>query len=218
MTRHLWGGRPPAGDDVMAHLTRADFGLSHFWSFLAHGRLDGWMPRFMLGHQEYLFYGPGFTWMVGLVRLMSLGFLSTSGALKVVAVLSFVAFGPAAIFLARSMGLSAAASAIGGVLALAVNNIFGVGLSGMFVIGLVPQQVAAVFALLALGGALRILTDDVEQPSSGWPVLFAGSLAMVALVHIITVFIALLFGVFLLIALVVNERPRPLAAAWPPSG
>src|SRR4051812_907101 len=160
MTRAVWGARPPAGDDVMAHLTRADFGLAHFWAFVAHGRLDGWFPRFMLGHQEFLFYGPGFTWLIGLVRLMTFGFVSTTGAMKVVTVASFVAFGPAAIFLARSMGLGATAAAIAGVLALAVNNVFGVGLAGMFVIGLVPQEVAAVFVLLALGAALRTLTDD----------------------------------------------------------
>src|SRR5436190_3102736 len=215
MTGHVWGGRPPAGDDVMAHLTRADFGLGHFWSFLAHGRLDGWFPRFMVGHQEYLFYGPGFTWLLGLLRLVTFGLLSTTGAMKVLALVSFAAFGPAAIFLARSIGLSAAASAVAGVLALAVNNVFGVGLSAMFGIGLVPQQVAAVFSLLALGAALRTLTDDPEppgRPSWRWPVLCAGSLAAVALIHVITVFIVIVFVAFLLAALLATERPR--AATW----
>src|SRR5205085_8326615 len=135
MTHGAWGSRPPAGDDVMAHLTRADFGLAHL---TAHGRLDGWFPRFMLGHQEFLFYGQGFTWVLGVVRLATLGVLSNTGAMKVLTIGSWLAFGPAAAFLARSFGLSRLASAVAGVLALAVNNVYGVGLSSMFVIGLVP--------------------------------------------------------------------------------
>ena len=35
------GSRPPAGEDVMAHLVRADFGIAQL---VAHGRLDGWFP------------------------------------------------------------------------------------------------------------------------------------------------------------------------------
>jgi hypothetical protein len=37
-TRGAWGGRPPAGEDVMGNLVRLDFGISHL---VAHGRLDG---------------------------------------------------------------------------------------------------------------------------------------------------------------------------------
>src|SRR5207302_1537095 len=108
-----------------------------------HGELDGWFPRFMLGHQEFLFYGQGFTWLLGLLRLPTLGLLSNTGAMKVASIGSFVLFGPAVMFLARSLGLSKLASAVAGVLALAVNNVYGVGLAAIFVIGLVPQQVAA---------------------------------------------------------------------------
>src|SRR5436305_11389396 len=148
MTRGAWGGRPPAGDDVMAHITRADFGLGHLFF---HGRLDGWFPRFMLGHREFLFYGQGFTALLGLLRVATLGGLSNTGAMKVAAVGSFVLFGPAAAFLARSLGLSRLASVVAGILALAVNNVYGVGLAAVFVIGLVPQQVAALAACVALG-------------------------------------------------------------------
>ena len=41
-TGGAWGGRPPHGEDVMAYLVRADFALPHL---VAHGRLDGWLPR-----------------------------------------------------------------------------------------------------------------------------------------------------------------------------
>ncbi|MDQ1398044.1 MAG: hypothetical protein QOG64_3303 [Acidimicrobiaceae bacterium] len=205
MTRGAWGGRPPAGDDVMAHLVRADYGLAHI---AGQGRLDGWFPRFMLGHQEFLFYGPGFTWLLGGLRLVTFGALSTTGAMKVAAIGGFVAFGPAAAFLARSLGLSEIGAAAAGVLALAVNNVFGVGLASIFVIGLVPQQIAAVLACITIGAGLRTLTDG----RSRWPVIGATGLAAIALTHVITVFLVALFGGMAVLALIVTERPR--LRAW----
>src|SRR5688572_6936092 len=44
LTAPAWGAAPPAGDDVMAHLVRSEFGLDEI---LASGHLDGWFPRFM---------------------------------------------------------------------------------------------------------------------------------------------------------------------------
>ncbi|TMM16487.1 MAG: hypothetical protein E6G01_08035, partial [Actinobacteria bacterium] len=219
MTRGAWGGRPPAGDDVMAHITRADFGLGHLFF---HGRLDGWFPRFMLGHREFLFYGQGFTALLGLLRVATLGGLSNTGAMKVAAVGSFVLFGPAAAFLARSLGLSRLASVVAGILALAVNNVYGVGLAAVFVIGLVPQQVAALAACVALGSAVRTLTDtdtDTDAESEPgrrarlrWPALCAVSFAAIVVTHVITIFIIGFFGVITVAALLVDRRPP--ARAW----
>jgi hypothetical protein len=64
-TAGAWGGRPPHGEDVMSYLVRADFALPHL---VAHGRLDGWLPRFYLGYQEFLFNGPGVAWSMGAAR------------------------------------------------------------------------------------------------------------------------------------------------------
>ena len=61
-TSGAWGGLPPHGEDVMSYLVRADFALPHL---VAHGRLDGWFPRFYLGYQEFLFNGPGVAWSMG---------------------------------------------------------------------------------------------------------------------------------------------------------
>jgi uncharacterized membrane protein len=97
-TRGAWGGRPPGGEDVMAHLVRLDFGISQL---VAHGRLDGWLPRFYVGYQEFLFNGPGLTWTAAAVRGVTLGILSDAGGAKVVGVLSFAALPVAVAFLAR---------------------------------------------------------------------------------------------------------------------
>jgi hypothetical protein len=177
-----FGARPPAGEDVMAHLVRADFAIPHL---VAHGRLDGWFPRFVLGHQEFLFNGPGLTWLMSLVRGATLGALSNPGALKVVAIAAVAAISPAAWFLARSYGFSRAAAGLAAVLALAVDNPFGLGLRGTFETGLVPHQVGAVLFCLALGAALRLL----DEPRKLWVAVAAAAMAGLVITHLISAFI-----------------------------
>lgn len=174
----------------MAHVVRTRFGLSEI---VGRGHLDGWFPRFMVGHQEFLFYGPGYTWLVGLVRLASFGVLSDEGAVKAVTIASLAALGPAVAFVARSFGLSRRAAGIAAVLSLAVNNPFGVGISSVFVIGLLPHQVAAIWFCLALGGAVRVARGD-----RGWSAFTVAVTTALLLTHLIsTVILALV----LLIAL-----------------
>jgi hypothetical protein len=175
----------------MAHLVRADFGIGHL---VAHGRLDGWFPRFVLGHQEFLFNGQGLTWLMALVRGMTFGAVSNVGALKVVVVASFVALPPAVCFLARSFGLGRRASGLAAVLSLLVSTPFGVGLQGVFETGLVPHQVGVVFFCLALGAAVRTTADGRRR----WVVLLAASLAALAVTHLISL---LILGVMLLLTI-----------------
>ena len=166
----------------MAHLVRADFGIAHL---VAHGRLDGWFPRFVLGHQEFLFNGPGLTWLMAMVRALTLGAVSNVAALKVVGVASFVALPPAVCFLARSFDLDRRASGLAAVLSVVVSSPFGVGLRGLFETGLVSHQVGAVFFCLALGAAVRTTGDDRRR----WTVLLAASLAGLAITHLISLLV-----------------------------
>jgi hypothetical protein len=175
----------------MAHLVRADFGIDHL---VAHGRLDGWFPRFVLGHQEFLFNGQGLTWLMALVRAVTFGTVSNVGALKAVVVASFVALPPAVCFLARSFGLGRRASGLAAVLCLLVSTPFGVGLQGLFETGLVPHQIGAVLFCLALGAAVRTTADSRRR----WVVLFAASSAALAVTHLISL---LILGVMLLLVL-----------------
>src|SRR5207249_5111915 len=82
---------PPHSHSFPTRRSSDLYGMLHL---VDHGRLDGWFPRFMVGHQAYLFYGPGFSWLLALVRLPTLGALSTTGAMKVLTVASFVTLGP----------------------------------------------------------------------------------------------------------------------------
>ena len=191
-TRGAWGERPPHGEDVMAYLVRADFGLPQL---VAHGRLDGWFPRFYLGYQEFLFNGPGVAWSMAAVRGVTLGALSNVGALKVVGVVSFAALPVAMAFLARSLGLGRVAAGIAAVLSLLVSSEFGPGLQGLYLIGLVSHQLGAPLFCLALGALLRVPRDARRR----WVLLGAVSLAALAITHLISVMI--LAVVFPLLAL-----------------
>jgi len=155
MTAGAWGDRPLPGADTMAHMVRAEFAIRELFS---SGRTDGWHPGFITGYQEFLFIGPGFTMAVAIVHWLSLGMISIPGAFKIVVIASFAALPLSAAFLARSAGLGRRASAAAAILSLAVNSPFGgVGISGMFEIGLVTHLFAAPFFFLSLGGTLRLL-------------------------------------------------------------
>jgi hypothetical protein len=171
----------------MAHLVRLDFGIPQL---VAHGRLDGWLPRFYLGYQEFLFNGPGLTWAVAVVRGVTLGLLSDPGGAKVVGVVSLAALPAAVAFLARSVGLGRLAAGIAAVLSLLVSSLFGVGLQGLYLTGLLSHQLGAVFFCVALGALLRVPAD----PRWRWMLLAAVSLGALVITHLISVLVlAVLF-------------------------
>lgn len=199
-TRGAWGPRAASGDDVMAQLVRTRWGIDHL---LLHGRIDGWMPSFAVGYQEFLFFGPGFTWLLALVRLCTLGLVSNAGALKVVTVGSVAGFPLAVAFLARSYGLSRRAAGIASILGLLVNNPFGVGLSAVFSVALVPQQVGAILACVCIGSVMRVLAE----PRPRWVVLAATASAALVVTHVISVFIVLAVLAVTVPVLWVSDRP-----------
>lgn len=207
LTRGVWGGRPPGGGDVTAHLVRTDFGIAHL---VTEGRLDGWFPRFSVGHQEFLLNGPGLTWLLALVRGLTFGQLSGAGALKVVAIGALAAQPLAVAYLGRSFGLDRRAAAVAGILSLAVSSPFGGGLAGTFDTGLVPHQVGVLLWCVALGAILR----TAAGPTAGR--VAAAVVATVALMvtHLLSVLV-LAVMVPLALGLRVAVRGR---TAWRPRG
>lgn len=205
LTSGGWGGRPISGEDSMAHVVRARFA---YRNLIARGRVDGWDPSFMVGYQAFLFIGVGFTWAVSLLHAVSLGTLSITGAVKVVSMASFVATPLTVAFLARSFGLSGRSAGLAAVLSLAVNNPFGgVGLQGMFEVGLLPHQFAAVFFFLALGGSVRILQGHGRR----WVPLTALATAALLVTHGISVII---FVAMLGVILVTSSLSLPTVEEW----
>ncbi len=172
----------------MALLIRTQYGLGHIW---ASGRLDGWLPTFALGYQEFLFYGPGQTVVIGLVRLLTLGALSDAGAYKVVALASLAIFPLAVVWLARGFGLSRRGAGLAAITSLLVSNPFGVGLHAVFQNSLVAEQLGAGLAFIVLGGIARLLAEPKRQ----WTWITGAALAALLITHIIaTVILALLLA------------------------
>jgi hypothetical protein len=202
LTAGVWGGRLPTGDDTIAHVIRTKFAIENL---ISEGRTDGWAPSFLLGYETFLFSGPAFAWAVALVRVLSFGLLSVAGAFKVVFVGSFVALPLTVAFLARSFGLERRTAGVAAILTLVVNSPYGgVGLSGLFGIGLATHQFGAIFFFLALGSAVRLL----RHPSARWTVLTAGSVAILLTAHGLSVFIFVVLLGVILVAMVIAPRPE----------
>jgi len=201
ITRHAWGPHLIAGGDVTADLIRANFGIAQI---VAHGRLDGWFPRFMEGDQEFLFNGPGVTWAIALLRLVSLGALSNAGALKVLAIGSIAAEPLAVAYLARSFGLHRISAGIAGIISFtATVGYGGSGLEGLFVNGLLSHQLGAIPFFISFGALLRVFDD----PSRRRMVVAGTALAALVITHLISVMIlAVMFPIALIFRMSASQR------------
>lgn len=187
LVRGLWGPEPPGGLDTLAHVVRTDFGLREVFGRF---HIDGWAPAPGVGSEIFLFYGPGLAMLVGAVRVLSLGLLSTTGAFKVVLAASFAALPLSTVYLARGFGLARRAAALAGVLALGVSSLYGPGIEGVFGLGLVPHQVAAPFTVFGLGAVVRLWLD----PGLRRVLPLALSVTAVVLLHPISAFILAVLG------------------------
>ncbi len=192
MTAPDWGARPPGGNDTLAHVVRAQFASGHL---INHGLVDGWDPSFIVGYEEFLFDGPGLSWAVYLVRLVTFDTLSFTGAVKVVAVGSFAVLPLIVAFTARSFGLNRRAAGLSAIVSLLIDSPYGgAGLSGMFSNGLITNGFGALFFFLTLGGFVRV----VRQEQVRWVLFTAVSLAVLSMTHGISV---MELGVTLLIVI-----------------
>ena len=193
LTRGAWGSRFPAGGDTIGHLVRAQWGLRLF----EHGRANGWDPRFGVGIETYLVYPPGFDVVVGLIRLATLGLLSTVGAIKAIEILVVVALVPAGWYLARSFGLDDAAAGTVAGLILGVDSFFGVGFQAMFGVGLVPDQMAAPLWCVALGALWRISGPASSRRDVGVGVAASAALIVVHPISALALAVLLPWGIVL---------------------
>ncbi len=211
LTWAIWGPGLPTGGDTAAHLVRVEQSLDWLFPKL---EVDGWQSRFGLGYQQSLFIGPGFTVMVGLVRILSLGLLSPLTAMKLTVVVAFAAVPLGTAFLALSFGLGKRAAGIAAILSLAVSSQFGgAGLAGTFDIGLLPNQAASVFVLLSFGGMVRIL----RQPTTIRIIGTAFATAAVIGTHPVATAILTVLAVALLIAATLEwilTRPAQAVATF----
>jgi hypothetical protein len=177
LSRGVWDDGIPIGSDMGAHFVRAETAWDRFFP---QGRIDGWQTRFGLGYQQSLFLGPGFSLLAGLLRLLSLGTLTTVGSVKLAMVLAYAAMPPATAVLAWAFGLGRRSIGVAAILSLGVSvTLGGAGLAGMFTWALVPNMLGADLAVLAAAGVVLVL----RRPSTGRVLFTAVSLALVIVTH-----------------------------------
>jgi hypothetical protein len=199
LTHRLWAAGPLPGDDAMAHLVRAEFGVE--W-LVPRGRGGRVADEAGGGYEQYLFLGPGLSWAVGVVRWLSLGWCRRDrvqggghrgdpGAAAGGGVL------------ARSLRLGRRAAGLAAVVSLCVSSPFGgAGIPGTFDIGPVSHQFGAVPTELALGGMLRVAVDRRRR----WMLARAAALAAVLVGHAISAIILAVLLVILLATLPLTDR------------
>lgn len=201
MTWGIWGPGLPGGEDTSAHVVRTDYALSQIF---ANAQIDGWQTSFGLGYQEFLFAGPGFSLAVALVKVLSLGLLSTLDAFKATIVLSFILLPLAVAFMTWAFGLGTRAAGVAAPLTWVVSSGFGgAGLKGVFESGLVPNQLASVFFCLAIGGVALIL----RGPSTRRVVFTAVAMTLTVITHPIAAYV-LAFFIFCILAIAGTEWLR----------
>ncbi|MEI6703479.1 MAG: hypothetical protein WCL71_08080, partial [Deltaproteobacteria bacterium] len=198
-----WGLRasgPPVGDDMVAHLIRAEYAINNF---LVHGKLDGWQTSFALGYQQHLFIGPLLTWFVAIVYVISFGTLKIVTAYKVVIVLLMAALPVSSFYLARSFKLDQKTAGIASLLTLTVNSPYGgIGIQGLFGIGLTANLIGAIAFCIALGTLLRL----VDNPSKSNILLAGVWIALLTVSHGISMILLCVIMSVLLVLIVLESR------------
>lgn len=148
--RQFWGNPVVGGADGSGHVAAL-----HLYAVHVFPGLRGWLPELYGGMPFPVFYPPLFYWLGAAV--MRLGGCDASVAAKLLTTLSFAAL-PGALFrLGRRVGLSQAeaclAAAWAGVMACGSNvaSLSGIGLLGLFEVGLYTQTLGFVFFCLWCG-------------------------------------------------------------------
>lgn len=194
LTWGIWQPGIPFGDDNAAHVARTDFALNELFPRL---RLDGWQPTYGIGYQEFLFVGPVFTWLAGLLKVITLGRLSNLDAFKAAIVVSYALVPVGVAFLAWAFGLGKRVAGIAAVLSLTISSpLGGAGLASIFETGLVANQIGSVVFCLGLGGMVLIL----RRPTPPRVALTGVALALVVVSHILTAIVVAFFAVALVIS------------------
>ncbi len=150
VTRHVWSGIP-GGQDSLGHIVRTNFALKELFP---HFRTDGWLFQYGTGSRPFETYGPGYAMTIGLIRLATLGQLSTVGSVAFLGVVSYAAVPWSVAFFTSRLKFPPLACATAGVLALCIESNFGGGLTGLYDIGLLPNTYAIPLFFFTLGSLL----------------------------------------------------------------
>ena len=199
MVRRMWGGGLIGGADSTAIAARTDRTIR---DVLAHGHLNGWSPYFSIGHDAFLINPPGFSAIVAAIRVLTLGQLSTAGAIKVAVLLSFVVLPIAVASCAKSLGADRRVATLTGILSVTVTVFAGFGVRGVFETGLYPFQIAAPLFFFALAAIVRAACE----PSVRRATIGALWISALVLTHILMATVLVYCAAAALLAMYLSRR------------
>ncbi len=191
----------PSGWDAAGHFIRL---RSLVEIFLPAARTDGWSPYWYNGFVPFTFYPHLFFLVVAAAHTALAGTVDLLGVFKG-AIVACWALLPAAVYLlARAFRLGRFGALVGATASLGVSTPYGMGIEGLFLVGLVPHG----FALLLWCAALGAFHVGITR-GGAWVPLAGVACGLVGLAHTITtVHLALAGLLYVAMAVRAGRRPR----------
>ena len=140
--------------DGPAHLVRAE----HFYKSLNLEELGiwGWYHGWYLGSALFIFYTPGFFIVVSLLKIITFGLASIDLIIRIVLSFTYAIFPIILYWLSNSLGFSKKISIVASILSLGFSGIWGIGLTGLYSIGLYTAVFSLLPFMLFLGNLHKI--------------------------------------------------------------
>jgi hypothetical protein len=163
----------------------------------------GWYPGWYLGIAHFIFYTPGFYFLVSALYFSLLGFLSVNTCLKFFVALSYALFPVAVYWMTKNLGYSKRVALYAAVFSMTAHTICGLGIDAIYAIGLYNHHFSVLLFVVFLGLFNRTMLNKKDRLY-----LPAGLLLGFLFVsHIITTFYTFLaVGVYFLIGLIYRKK------------
>ncbi|MFZ2455031.1 MAG: 6-pyruvoyl-tetrahydropterin synthase-related protein [Candidatus Altiarchaeia archaeon] len=163
----------------------------------------GWYPGWYLGIAHFIFYTPGFYFLVSAVYYSLLGFLSLNTCLKLIVALSYALFPVAIYWMTKNLGYGKRVALYASVFSMAAHTICGLGLDAIYAIGLYNHHFSIVLFAVFLGMFNRTMRDKKDRLY-----LPAGLLlGFLFISHIITTFYSFLaLGIYFAVGLIYRKK------------
>lgn len=145
--RHLFEAGIPTGWDTAGHYLKAWYLREHL---LPAGQTDGWFPLWHGGFQLFQFYPPLFYYLSALPSLLTFGWVPVLSSFKWMMALSYALLPLAVYIWSRGYGFGRAAALCAAAAVPLVGSVYGSGLRGLFLVGLVPNALGLLLTPLVL--------------------------------------------------------------------
>jgi hypothetical protein len=190
----LFRGGLPASWDAAQHFVRC---LVMKNIFLSNFRLDGWNPYWYLGYQQFLFYSPVLFFLVVMLNILTFQLVPLMICYKIFYFLLIFSLPFVCYWLLRQFKVDPFPSALAAVSVTSFSAIHGIGISAIFVAGLITQGFGLILFAFIIGGMLKICRPQSNTNDVLWLGLLIG---VMLLSHIISAvylaFCLIVLGVF----------------------